>query len=123
MDMQKLTRAEEELMQVLWQLEGGFLKEIMDAVPEPKPSQSTVSTILRILQDKGFVGHEAFGKSFRYHALVGREEYAQQFVGSFVERFFNGSYKKMLSFFIDKEEIDLSTLDEMLRERKEESHD
>lgn len=121
MDMQKLTRAEEELMQVLWQLEGGFLKEIMDAVPEPKPSQSTVSTILRILQDKGFVGHEAFGKSFRYHALVGREEYAQQFVGSFVERFFNGSYKKMLSFFIDKEEIDLSILDEMLRERKEDS--
>lgn len=120
MEVQKLTRAEEELMQVLWQLNGGFLKEIMEAFPEPRPSQSTVSTVLRILKEKGFVDHEAFGKSFRYYPLISRDDYAREFMGSVVQRFFGGSYKRMLSFFIDQDDIDISTLDELIQEKEDE---
>lgn len=117
--MQKLTRAEEELMQVLWKLEKGFLKEIMGALPEPRPAQSTVSTILKILQTKGFVAHQAFGKSYQYYPLIGKNDYAKAYFGSFLERYFGGSAKRMLSFFVEQEDIDLSTLDEVLKARQD----
>lgn len=117
--MQKLTKAEEQLMQVLWSLGPAFLKEIMDAVPEPKPSQSTVSTLLRILREKGFVDYEAFGKSHRYFTLVSKETYASEYLSHFLDRYFNGSFKQMLSFFHRKGELNLQDLDEVMRMAEE----
>lgn len=119
--MQKLTKAEEQIIQVLWDLGDAFLKELMDAIPAPKPSQSTVSTILRILEKKGFVAHRSFGKSFQYYPLVQKEEYAREYFGNYLENYFGGSFKKMLSFFVAKEDLDLNTLNELLDETESES--
>ena len=114
--MRKLTKAEEEIIQVLWELESAFLKELMEALPEPKPSQSTVSTILRILEKKGFIGHKSYGKSFQYYPLVTKEVYAQEYFGNYLDNYFGGSFKKMLSFFVKREDLDLHTLNELLEE-------
>ena len=114
--MQKLTKAEEQIIQVLWDLGPAFLKELMEAIPEPKPSQSTVSTILRILKKKGFIDHKSFGKSFQYFPKVTKEEYARDYFGNYLENYFGGSFKRMLSFFVAKEDLDLETLNELLEE-------
>ena len=114
--MQKLTKAEEQIMQVVWKLDSAFLKELMEAIPEPKPSQSTVSTLLRILKKKGFIDHKSFGKSFQYFPLVSREDYAQAYFGNYLDNYFGGSFKQMLSFFVAREDLDLETLNELLDE-------
>lgn len=106
-------------MQVLWDLEAGFLKEIMDAIPEPKPSQSTVSTVLRILESKGFIDHKAYGKSFQYFPLLGKEEYAGKYMDNFVRNYFGGSFRKMLSHFIREKDVDLDVLNALLAENEE----
>lgn len=116
--MKELTRAEEEIMQVLWQLDGGFVKEIIEELPEPKPAYNTVSTIVRILEQKGFVDHESHGKSFRYFPVITKSEYSGQFMQGFVGRFFSGSYKQMVSFFAKQEDMSLSELEEVLNQLK-----
>ena len=117
--MQKLTRAEEQLMQVLWELEEAFLKDIMAAIPAPKPSQSTVSTVLRVLEDKGFVAHRVFGKIYQYYPLVPKEDYAKVYFQQFLGKYFEGSFQKLLSFFHREGEIDLQELDTVLRQLEE----
>ncbi|MCB9233853.1 MAG: BlaI/MecI/CopY family transcriptional regulator [Bacteroidia bacterium] len=117
--MQKLTRAEEEVMQVIWDLEKGLLKDIMQAMPEPRPSQSTVSTVIRILETKGFVDHKAYGKTFEYFPIVQKEDYARAYMGNFIQNYFNGSFKQMLSFFVEEKDIDLKTLNELMKMAKE----
>ena len=114
--MQKLTRAEEELMQKLWKLERAFLKDIIAAFPEPRPAQSTVSTLLKIMEKKGFVDHKTYGKSFEYYAKVSKRDYTKAFFGSFLHSYFGGSFKKMLHFFVEENDLDLATLDELVRE-------
>ncbi len=111
----KLTKAEEQLMQVLWDLGPAFLKEIMEAFPAPKPKQSTVSTILRILREKGFVDYEAFGKSHRYFTKVSKETYAREYLSHFLDGYFDGSFRQMLSFFHRKGDLNLKDLDEVMR--------
>ncbi len=113
--MQKLTKAEEQVMQVLWDLGPAFLKEIMTSFPEPKPNQSTVSTLLRILREKQFVDYEVFGKSHRYHALVSKESYAQEYFSHFLRGYFGGSFRQMLNFFHQKGELSLQDLDEVMK--------
>ena len=120
--MKELTRAEEQIMQVLWDLEKAFVKEIRDKLPEPKP-YNTVSTIVRILQDKGFVSHEAFGKSHRYFPLVDKETYTHKFMRNFVGNYFDNSFSRMISFFAKKEDINLQELEEILQNIKEHSQD
>lgn len=114
--MQKLTRAEEELMHKLWDLDRAFLKDILDAMPEPKPAQSTVSTLLKILENKGFVDHKAYGKSFEYFPLVSRKDYTKAYFGQYLDNYFGGSFKRMLHFFLKEDDLDLQTLDELMRE-------
>jgi len=87
-----LTKAEEELMQVLWKLEKAFVKDIVDELPEPKPHYNTVSTIIKILEDKGFAGHESFGKSNRYFPVVNKDEYTKKTMKQFLKGYFEGSY-------------------------------
>lgn len=99
MEIKELTRAEEQIMQVLWTLEDAFVKEIIDELPEPKPAYNTVSTIIRILETKGFVSHKAFGKSHRYFPLINREEYKSFATGKLLTNYFGNSVESMFSFF------------------------
>lgn len=109
--MQKLTKAEEQMMQLLWKLDKAFLKEIINAYPEPKPKKSTISTVLRILEEKGFIRHESFGKSFQYIPIVSKEIYAKFYFGSFLHGYFDGSFQKLLNFFYKEGDISTDTLD------------
>jgi predicted transcriptional regulator len=116
--MKELTKAEEEIMQVLWRLESAFVREIISKLPKPKPAYSTVSTIVRILQEKGFVGHETQGKSHRYHPLITKDAYTKSFLKGFVKRYFRGSYQQMVSFFTKENNLSLKELEELLKKLK-----
>lgn len=113
-----LTKAEEEIMQGLWQLDKAFVKDIMEQLPEPKPHYNTVSTIIKILGDKGFVAYESFGKSNRYYPLVKKEEYSKKSMKQFVKRYFEGSFTSMLSFFAKEKDISVEELEQILKELK-----
>lgn len=113
--MQKLTRAEEELMQRLWDLERAFLKDIIEGMPEPRPAQSTVATLLKIMETKGFVDHKVYGKSHEYFPLISRKDYTKAYFGQYLNSYFGGSFKRMLHFFMEEEDLDLQTLDELMR--------
>lgn len=119
--MKELTKAEEQIMQILWELKRGFVKEIVDRLPDPKPAYNTVSTIVRILQDKGFVSHESFGKSHCYFPLINKETYTRKFLRHFIGNYFNDSFPQMISFFARQENIDLKELEEILQHLKENS--
>ena len=109
--MKELTKAEEQVMQVLWSIGSGFANEIMAAFPEPKPAYNTVLTVIRILEKKGFVTHETFCKANRYTPTVSKEEYSERFLGSVVERYFNNSYLDLVSAFAKKENFSLEELE------------
>lgn len=113
--MTELTKAEEQVMQILWKLEKGFVKDILAEMPEPKPAYNTVSTIVRILESKGFVGHTAFGKSHLYHPEVTKESYRSFTVNKVVAGYFGGSPAEMVSYFLKKEELSTAKLDEILK--------
>lgn len=117
----ELTKAELEIMQILWDLNGGFVNDVIDRMEEPKPAYNTVSTIVRILEKKGFVEHESFGRTHRYVPVVGREEYTQGFMSSVLDKFFNNSVSQMVSFFAEKEKISVSEMDEIMRILTEDS--
>ncbi|QMU28796.1 BlaI/MecI/CopY family transcriptional regulator [Adhaeribacter radiodurans] len=116
--MKELTKAEEEIMQVLWELDSVFVKDIITQLPEPKPAYNTVSTIVRILQQKGFVGHEIHGKSHKYYPLISKEAYTKSFMKGFVKRYFSGSYQQMVSFFTKEDKLSLNELEQLLNELK-----
>lgn len=116
--MKELTKAEDEIMQVLWKLDKAFVKEIIEKMPEPKPAYNTVSTIVRILEQKGFVKHEAFGKSHRYFPVITKEEYSQNFMKGFISRYFSGSYQQVVSFFAKEKDLSVQELEEILKELK-----
>ncbi|MEN8249227.1 MAG: BlaI/MecI/CopY family transcriptional regulator [Bacteroidota bacterium] len=117
--MQQLTKAEEEVMQVLWQLETAFVKDIVEKFPDPKPAYNTVSTIVRILEKKGVVNHESFGKTHRYYPCITKEEYSRKFLNRFVDNYFSGSYSQLVSFFTKQENLSLTELEILLKELKE----
>ena len=116
----KLTRAEEQIMQVLWDLEEAFVKEILERLDDPKPAYNTVSTIVRILEKKGFVSHHAYGKSHKYYPLVSREEYTRTTMKNFVKDYFSDSFEKMVSFFARERDIDLKEMEDIMRIMQEE---
>ena len=115
MELKDLTKAEEQIMQVLWQLEKAFVKEVIDELPLPKPAYNTVSTIIRILETKGFIGHEAFGKSHQYYPLISREDYKRHATEKLLDGYFENSVESMFSFFVKKEKIDLKEADEIMK--------
>ena len=116
---QELTRAELEIMQILWQLDKGFVNDILEAMPTPKPAYNTVSTIVRILEKKGFVAHRAYGKSHEYYPLISRTEYTSSFMTSVVNNFFGGSIGNMVSFLSRDRGITVSEADEIIKMLKE----
>jgi predicted transcriptional regulator len=127
--MKQLTNAEEAVMQVVWRLGQGFVREILNELPEPKPAYNTVATLVKILEQKGFVAHEAFGKSYRYYPLVSEAAYKRATVESVLKKYFSSSYKELLSFFVKNEDLslqDIEALTEQLRqeqERNQNDHD
>ncbi len=102
-------------MQVLWDLEKAFVKEIIEHFPDPKPHYNTISTIIRILQNKGFVGHEAFGKSHRYYPAISKEEYQQKALGEVVQNYFDNSVPKLVAYFAKQEKISEEELEDIIR--------
>lgn len=116
--MNKLTKAEEQVMQYLWQIEKGFLKDILELFPEPKPHTNTISTILKILMEKGFVSHKTFGRQHEYFPLVTKENYSGRSIRSLVKNYFEGSYTNAVSFLVEENEISVKDLELLLNELK-----
>ena len=113
--MKELTRAEEEIMHILWRLKKAFVKDIIAEMPEPKPAYNTVSTIVRILQQKEMVAHEPVGKSHKYHPLVSKETYSRFRMNGLMESYFSGSLSKMVSFFVEKNKLNTKELDAIMK--------
>ena len=124
--MKELTKAEEEVMHILWMLKNAFVKEIVAEMPEPKPAYNTVSTIIRILQDKGLVDHTPKGKSHQYFPLITKEAYSKFKMEKLMSGYFEGSFSNMVSFFMDKKKLNSSELDsiiQLIESKKSNSND
>jgi predicted transcriptional regulator len=113
--MRDLTRAEEQVMQVLWKIKKGFVKDILEYFDEPKPAYNTVSTIVRILQDKGFVGHTAYGRTHEYFPLVSKDDYSRSHLSTFVNDYFSNSFGNMVSFFAKDNRISVREMEEIMK--------
>jgi len=109
----ELTKAEEQIMQILWQKEKAFVKEIMAAFGEPKPAYNTISTIVRILVKKGFVGYQAFGKTHQYYPLIAQKDYKKMSLQKMINNYFNQSYKNLVSFFSKEENLSIEEMEEI----------
>src|SRR6056297_1343585 len=118
--MKELTRAEEQIMQILWDIEKGFVKDILKHFPEPRPAYNTVSTIVRILQDKGFVSHRAYGRTHEYYPLVSKEDYTRSQMTNLVSNYFSNSFEKMISFFAREKKISLKEMEDIIKLMEEE---
>ncbi|MCJ8154881.1 BlaI/MecI/CopY family transcriptional regulator [Chryseobacterium sp. SSA4.19] len=118
MKNQTLTKAEEQVMQYVWKLGKGFLKEILDLFPEPKPHTNTVSTILKVLKEKEFVDYNVYGRQHEYFPLVSKEQYSGKTMKSLVKNYFKGSYKNAVSFLVEKNEMTVEDLEMLLNELK-----
>jgi predicted transcriptional regulator len=113
--MNTLTKAEEQVMQILWEVEEGFVKDLLQHFPEPRPAYNTVSTIIRILEKKGFVDHRSFGKSHQYYPLVSREQYRNERFSGLMKDYFNNSMKQVLSQFGNSGSLSLKEADEIIK--------
>jgi len=113
--MQKLAAREEQIMLILWRLERAFVKEIVEEFPEPKPHYNSISTMVRILEDKGFIGHKAFGRTHQYFPLISQEDYTAVEVEGVVDKYFESSVSKMISHFATEEKVSSAELEEILK--------
>jgi predicted transcriptional regulator len=117
--MKPLTKAEEQIMQSIWKLEEAFLKDILEAQPEPKPHSNTVATIVKILVDKGFVGVKPIGRVHQYLGLVSKGEYSSSSIRSLVEGYFEGSFSEAVSFMVQQKDISVKELELLLNTIKQ----
>jgi len=113
--MDKLTVKEEEIMQVLWRLEKAFVKDVVVQLPEPRPHYNTVSTVIRKMEDKGYINHEAFGNTHRYYPNISIEDYRSGYFTSGIQDYFENSYKNVVSFFAKEEKISVEELREIIK--------
>lgn len=112
--MKELTKAEEQIMMILWKIGKGFVKDILSHFDEPKPAYNTVSTIVRILQDKGFVTHKAYGRTHQYYPVISKTEYSKMHLGTFINSYFSNSFEQMVSFFAHEKQISVKEMEEIL---------
>ena len=117
--MKELTKAEEQVMQYLWEIEKGFLKDVVDQFPNPKPAYTTISTVVRVLVNKGFIGFKTYGKSNEYYPAISKKDYTRSFFKGITKSFFNNSASKLVSFFTSENDLSLSEL-ELLKKQLEE---
>jgi predicted transcriptional regulator len=114
-----LTKAEEQIMHTLWKTGPAFGKEIVDAMPDPKPHYNTVATLLKILIEKGFVDFKAFGKAHQYFTLISKDDYSRNTMKHFVKGYFAGSFSDMVSFFVKEKDISVNDLEQLLEQIKD----
>ncbi|MFY7739787.1 MAG: BlaI/MecI/CopY family transcriptional regulator [Flavobacterium sp.] len=112
--MQKLTNKEEEIMHILWKLKKAFVKEVMAEITDEQPHYNTLSTIIRNLEEKGYVSHNAYGNTHQYFPIIALEDYRKEFMNTAIENYFNNSYKNMVSFFAEEDKISADELREIL---------
>ena len=122
-DIKELTRAEDQVMQILWKLEKGFVKDIIEHMPEPKPAYNTVSTIIRILETKGFVDHKAYGKTHEYFPLISKDRYTKFYLNNLIRGYFNGSFQNLVSFFAKENKLNVQDVEKLLNELKDQSNE
>lgn len=122
-NIKELTRAEDQVMQILWLLEKGFVKDIIEQMPDPKPAYNTVSTIVRILETKGFVGHRAYGKTHEYFPLISKDKYTKFYLNNLIKGYFNGSFQNLVSFFAKENKLDATDIEKLLEELKDRGHE
>jgi BlaI family penicillinase repressor len=113
MKLKELTKAEEQIMQILWQLNEGIVKDILEMIPEPKPAYNTVSTVVRVLEGKGFIDHKAYGNSHVYFPLISEDDYKKFTFDKLMSNYFDNSYKSLVSFIADEKDLGLKELDEL----------
>ncbi len=113
--MTTLTKAEERIMQILWDLKRGFVKDILEEYPDPKPPYNTVSTIVRVLVKKEIVSYKKYGNTYQYYPLISREEYSKTQLKRLVGDYFNNSLKKVVNFFSENKNLDVNEVDEVLK--------
>ncbi|MBB3188359.1 BlaI/MecI/CopY family transcriptional regulator [Microbacter margulisiae] len=118
--MQQLTKAEEQIMQQLWEMGEGIVADIRDRFPDPKPARNTVSTIIRILEQKEFVSHKAYGKTFVYFPLVSKTEYSKKQITNILHNYFNNSFAGLTSFFAKENNLSVQEIDEIMKTVKDE---
>jgi len=118
-EKKSLTKAEEQVMQVLWQQEQSFLKDVVEAMPAPTPHPNTVATILKILMDKGFVSAEAVGRNNLYRPALSKDAYSRQSLGQVVNNYFDGSYPSAVSFLVDQKKLSIHDLELLLEQLKQ----
>ncbi|MFT7588767.1 MAG: BlaI family penicillinase repressor [Limisphaerales bacterium] len=116
--MNKLTKSEEDVMQILWDLKQAFVKELITAMPEPRPPYNTISSVVRVLEKKGFVSYEAFGKTHRYHPIIAKSEYRRFAFKQLFKNYFDSSHQTLLQHFAKEEGLDKSDLESMLNDLK-----
>lgn len=110
-----LTKAEEEVMQIIWNIEPCIVRDIINKTGDPDIPHSTISSVVRILERKGFLAHKAYGKTHEYYSLISREEYAEKGVKNIIEKYFGGSPKKLVSFLVQEENMSLKELNELMK--------
>jgi BlaI family transcriptional regulator, penicillinase repressor len=113
--MKELTKAEEKVMQILWKIERGFVKDILAQFEDPKPNYTTVSTFLRILENKEYVGHKTYGNTHEYFPIISKETYSKYLTDNVLEDYFDGSAQRLVSFFLEKQQLDSDELNELLK--------
>lgn len=111
--MEELTRAEEGIMQILWSIEKGFVKDIIERMEEPKPPYTTVSSVVRLLESKGYIGHKAYGKTHEYYPLIAKEEYRKSRLGTVIKDYFDNKTSNLLSFLMEEEKLSKKELDDL----------
>ena len=119
-DLKELTKAEDQVMQILWKLEKAFVKDIVEQMPEPKPAYNTVSTIVRILETKGFIAHKAYGKTHEYYPTLTKERYTKFYLNNLIKGYFDGSFQNLVSFFARENKLDARDIQKLLSEIKKE---
>lgn len=117
-ELKELTRAEDQVMQILWKLEKGFVKDIVEEMPSPKPAYNTVSTIVRILETKGFIDHKAYGKTHEYFPIVTKDKYTKFYLNNLLKGYFNGSFQNLVSFFAKENKMNAGDMDKLIDEIK-----
>ncbi len=113
--MKELTKAEEQVMQILWKLQKGFVKDLLAEMTTPKPAYNTVSTIIRILEKKGFVSHKAYGKTHEYFPIIEKDKYKTFYLKNFVGNYFGGSFNNLVSFFAKSNDLSINEIEELLK--------
>jgi len=113
--IRELTKAEDQIMQILWHLKTAFVKDVIEKLPNPKPAYNTVSTIIRILEKKGFVSFKAYGKTHEYYPIINKDEYSNYYLNSFMGRYFKGSFQDLVSFFAKENKMNVTEMEAMMK--------